>query len=68
MLSDRVGIIHVANIWIYTAASREVICSGTEKEHVQNRAKNPKSEPGEGQASIAVLSIQLEKENLGRGL
>lgn len=45
-----------------------VICSGTEKGHVQNRANDPKSEPGEGQASTTTLSIQLEKWNTGRGL
>lgn len=60
VLSDTLRIIHVANIWIYIAASRDNP-SGTEKEHVQNRAKNPKSEPGEEQVSTTVLSFQLEK-------
>jgi len=35
---------------------------------VQSRANNPKSEPGERQTSTTTLSIQLEKQNLGKGL
>lgn len=52
----------------FTQQLVELICSGTEKGHVQNRANNPKSEPGEGHASTTALSIQLEKWKIGTGL
>lgn len=53
----------------FTQEPAELICSGTEKGQVKSRANNnPKPEAGKGQASTSTLSIQLEKQNLGRGL